>query len=260
MIEISRKVPNLEDLWGTLRILSPASISIKFDPKSRVPIAAVCLNDCLSVIGEAAYALREAYAHEAWYKQESEKPNEATSNYFVMFYTDDAALRMYAASEHLATAIIEMLEIGKWSLRRYRKKGTSVSSTVGKYLLRRRPRHPVTAAIAALIGSDDWLKSMAYRDKWVHDQPALVSGFGLQWLRKPRWEEIKTSDDATGHRMLLGGRGDPPEYTVEELRAFVTRGLTQFVETLRNVTIFYISLLSTRGITLSGTTLKVKIN
>jgi hypothetical protein len=257
--EVSERVPNLRDLWNVVRILSPDSISIKFGPRSRVPIAAVCLNDTLSATGEATYALREAYTHEIWYREESESPNELTANYFVKFYSDDVALRMYAASEHLATAIIEMLQVSQRTLRRYRKKGTSISLTVGKYLVRQRPKHPITVTIVELVRSTDWQKSIAYRDKWVHEQPPLVSGFGIQWHHKPRWEELKTGDKVTGHRMYGGGQGDKPEYTIEEIRSFIAKGLFQFVGTLRKVIDFYVQLLSTKGITLTEKGLNVKL-
>lgn len=258
--EVSEKVPNLRELWNIVRLLSPDSISIKFGPKSRVPIAAVCLNDALSATGEATYALKEAYAHEVWYREESQPPNLNTSNYFVKFYSDDAALRMYAASEHLATAIIEMLQVGKKTLKRDRKRGTSISVTVGKYLIRHRPKHPISLVISELAHSADWQKAIIYRDRWVHNQPPLVSGFGIQWRRKQRWEELKTGDRVTGHRMYGGGSGDKPEYTVEEIRSFVSNALFTFVQTLSKVTDFYVGLLSSKGITLAEKGLSVKLH
>ncbi len=258
--ELNEKIPNLQEMYKVVRSLSPSPISINFGPKSRVPIAAVCLNDTLSAISEATYALREAYAHEIWYREESNPPNESTSNYFIKFYSDDAALRMYSASEHLAAAIIEMLEVNKRTLQPHKKKGTSLSVTVGKYLIRKRVNHPITLAIAELIRSTDWTKSIAYRDKWVHQQPPLVSGFGIQWHRKSRWEEVKAGETVTGHRMYGGGKGDNIEHTVEEIRSFVANGLFQFVNTFQKVVDFYIQLLSTKGVTLTETGLHVKLH
>lgn len=258
--EILGKVPDLRPLWKKMRVLSPDTISMKFGPRSQIPVAAVCLNDSLSALGEATYALREAFAHDIWYNEEAESPNEHTANYFIRYYSDDVALRLYSASEHLGNAIIAIMPIGKKSFLRHRRKLSSVSSTVGRYLLRQRPKHPVTVSISKLVNNASWKQTITYRDRWVHNQPPLVSGFGIQWRRMTRWTEIAKNGVVTGHRMAGGGSGDKPDFSPEELRSIVAQALFSFVETFEAVADFYIDFLAKNGITINGTSVNVKIH
>jgi len=251
--ELSRKLPDIGDLTNMVPRLSSDLVSMGLGPGNRVPIAGVCLNDALSLISEAVYALREAYAHEVWYREESSTPNENTANYLVKFYCDDVALRLYAATEHLANAIVEMLEIDREVLRRGREKSASLASLVGNHLIREQPSHFITSAVVKLIDSKGWTRSMKYRNKWVHEQPPLLAGFGIQWHRRERWQEIKSGDTVTGHRLSFGGKGDKPEYSVEELRSFVEEGLFSLVHTFREVTDYFIQLLAAKGISLTQT-------
>ncbi|MDP3148809.1 MAG: hypothetical protein Q8N83_06725 [Ignavibacteria bacterium] len=257
--EIIKKVPNLQPLRDKIRVLSPEIISTKFEPKSRIPIAFVCLNDSFSVLQEANYALGESFAHEVWYKEETENPNELTANYFMRYYSDDVALRLYSASEHLANAIINFLKISRKSMLRHRKKLSSVSVTVGKYLIRQRPKHPVTTSISKLVENPVWKDTITYRDNWVHNQPPLVSGLGVQWQRKTRWTEIVKDGVVTGHFMEFGGSGDNPNISHEELRSIVAKASFAFVETFESVMDCYLDILLKKGIVINGNIVNVKL-
>ena len=123
-----------------------------FPPGSKIPIAAVCLQDVTSTLQEVKHALFEALAYILWYRERKNPPNEHLAIFFGRFYADDATLRLYAAGEHLAEAIVCMLEIDKESLRKYRKTGRpddqgSQQSAVGKVLKAEMSSHPITGAI-----------------------------------------------------------------------------------------------------------------
>lgn len=244
--EIHKRLPDIAPLKA-IQFLCPETISLKLGPKNRMPIAAVCLNDARLCVGEASYALMEAYAHEAWYMETSKPPKERPSTYFVRYYSDDVSLRLYAASEHLANAIIAMLPITAKSLSRNRRKPSSLSHTVGKYLQKERPRHALAGSILTLVKNESWKKAIQYRNQWVHSQPPLVSGFGIRWQRKMRWTETVENGVVTGHSMVSGGEGDKPELSPEELRSIMTEALAIFVDTLRFVANFYRDVLVKKG-------------
>jgi len=257
--EIIKKVPDLKPLWNKIKVLNPDIISMKFGHLSRVPHASVCLNDSLSALGEATYALRESFAHEVWYKEEAEYTNETTANYFIRYYADDVALRLYSASEHLANAIIDFLPIGKKSFLRHQKKLSSIQSTVGKYLMRQRPKLPISISISELVKNSAWTETITYRNNWVHSQPPLVSGLGVQWLRKTRWSEVIKDGIVTGHRIDLGGLGDKPSYSPQQLRSIVAQALVAFLNTFECVSDFYIAVLVKNGIIIDGSKVSVKL-
>ena len=245
---INDKIPDLEQLRNKSKVLNPQIISSNFGHNSRIPLASVCLKDSLSVLDEARYALRESYAHEVWYKVESQKVSESTANYFMRYYSADVALRLYSANEHLANAIICSLTISKKSLQRHQKKLSSVSSTVGKYLVNQRPKHPITLSVLQLINNSSWKETITYRNKWVHEKPPLVSGLGIQWLRKTRWTKIIKEGTEAGYQMKCGGMGDKPDYSPEQLRLIVTEALFAFVKTYGAVLDYYIEYLEQKGI------------
>ncbi|MFH1194992.1 MAG: hypothetical protein V1720_04735 [bacterium] len=257
--EIIKKIPDLKPLWSKIKVLNPDIISMKFGHLSRIPLASVCLNDSLSALGEARYALRESFAHEVWYNEEAKNINVSTANYFIRYYSDDVALRLYSASDHLANAIIDFLPIGKKSLLRHHKKASSVSLTVGKYLMRQRPKHPISISISKLVKNSAWTDTITYRNNWVHNRPPLISGFGIQWHRKKRWTEIIKDRVVTGHRMEFGGLGDKPNYSPVQLRSIVTQALSAFVETYESVSNFYIEKLIKNGIIIDASSVNVKL-
>jgi hypothetical protein len=259
---IADKLPDLKQMEVTVGTLSPDIVSIKFPHTSTVPIASVCLNDAINTLTEARYALHEVYAHRIYYLEKTEKPNEMAAIYFARFYADDIALRLYTAAEHLASAIIAMLELNLQEIANIKKANPSrisLASAVGTFLLEQKPDHPISIAISDLIKTDEWEKTHDYRNKWVHEQPPLIKGLGIVWKRQILWhdDEEEVRPGVKTRTLYIGG-GVKPELTVDDLVDFTERALNKFVKTTECILNFYVELLDKKGMKLEGN--KVKFN
>src|SRR5262249_43207456 len=139
-------------------------------------------------------------------------------------YADDVALRLYAAGEHVANFIVAFLNIPEDDLKPYKEdiRITSRQAIVGRYMVGEKPGHKITAAIQALLRSDDWRKTRKYRDTWVHNQPPLAEGLGIVYHRKGRWSKIEGVDT-----IFIGG-SDEPAHTVDELIEIVASASRAF--------------------------------
>lgn len=252
---IDHQLPDFHQLRHTVRYLSPDFISAKFGPSSTIPAAAACLQDTLNTLSEARYALHETLAHRVWYLEKSEPRNDLAAIFYTRFYADDIALRLYSASEHLAEAIKNMIEITKQELAPYEAKRVSRQSTVGHYLLKEKPGHPVTAAISQLKELKEWEKTIQYRGEWVHSQPPLIDGLGIAYKRGQRWRLSASGDQ---YMLSLGG-GDEPVYSVEDLVNFVRPALFKFTDTVRTIVDYYVGLLKARGVTVGENGLEMKL-
>lgn len=213
----------------------PNLMSANFPLGSSIPIATICLQDCTSALQEVRYALLESLLHIAWFRERAEPKDESAAVFFGKFYADDAALRLYAAGEHLANAIICMLEI-KNELRSFsksklmaKKSVTSRQATVGIYLAENKPDHQMTTAVMQLNDSEDWQKTRRYRDDWVHSKPPIIKEMGIEYERRNR---VEVSD---GYISISGGGGDAPKYSVDELVDFVRRASLLFTATVSTV-------------------------
>ena len=119
----------------------------------------------MHTVEQARYAFHEILAHRKWYLEKREVPDERAAISFSQFYADDIALRLYAVGEHLANAIVCMMEIKEQDLEPYRKKNRiSLQVVVGHYLIHEHRHHPVTIAVLKLVKSRDWLKTINYRN------------------------------------------------------------------------------------------------
>jgi hypothetical protein len=203
----------------TLR-LSPDLISLNFPKDSDVPVAAVCFQDSAAVLCEVRLALHEYHAHRMWYREYKTPPDLGVSVMTEKFFLDDAALRIYAAGEHLAEAIRCMFGVSKDALKKYqnRYRCTSEQCAIGKFMEAENPNSSVTQALVTLIGSDDWKKMRDYRDRWVHKQPPTVVGMGIVYNRIRRWKE----QPKRGGYVLYLSAGDQPELTIEKLAEFIS--------------------------------------
>lgn len=239
--KIGTELPDVIEIRKATLLFLPDFISMGFPPGSKIPVAAVCLQDVTSTLEEVRHALFEALAYLLWYRERNEPPNDRLAIFFGVFYADDAALRLYAAGEHLANAIICMLEISSASLTKYRKTGKadrgSQQSVVGKFLKAEMPTHPITKAISVLIDSPAWLPTINYRNKWVHSKPPIIDGTGISYERRNRLQV-----SATSIGISFGG-GDAPQYSVDELIAFIRPAAIRFTETVTAVVQYYIELL-----------------
>ena len=194
---------------------------------------------------EARYALFEALAHIVWYREKREPSNETLAVFFGKFYADDTALRIYAAGEHLANAIENMLEVEKEvsdfkrSNLAKSKNVVSKQAIVGLYLIANHPNHRITNAVRRLKDFDGWRKTRDYRDDWVHGKPPIISGMGIEYERRNR---LIVSADSVG--VSIGG-GDEAHYSVEDLLGFMKPALFLLTETITEIVDYYVDFLNT---------------
>lgn len=157
----------------------------------------------------------------------TEPANEMAAVFFGRFYADDTALRLYSAGEHLAEAIIFMLEISDQQLKKYKRPQRSQQSVVGHFLAEEEPHHPIMRAVLKLSQSKEWRDTNKYRNNWVHEQPPTVEGLGIVYKRVKRWQ-VAEGEMGTKKRkissMVIGG-GDEPEYSVADLLRFIQPAL-----------------------------------
>lgn len=125
------------------------------------------------------------------------------------------------------------------TLVRYQKKNRiSLQVVVGHYLINEHPNNPVTKAILKLVKSKGWLKTIKYRNDWVHNQPPTVEGLGIVYERRNRW--VISEHDA----LLTFGGGDKPSYKIEDIVSVVRLALFLFIEVLTEVTRHYTELIT----------------
>jgi hypothetical protein len=239
--EIANQLPDIKQLNLAIISCTPEFVSFRFPPDSTIPVASVCLHDAFYMLADASYAFHEILAHRAWYLEKRETPAEMTAIHFTRFYADDVALRLYAAGEHLANAIIDMLEIKKRSLIPYKKKRISKQIIVWEYLKSEEPTHPITEAVKKLAHSKEWLATLNYRNDWVHGKPPIIEGLGIQYERRKRWQ---ISDKHIG---ISFGGGDEPKYSDTDLINMVRPALFMYVEALSDITAWYIQLIESRN-------------
>lgn len=234
---------------------TPDLISIKCPPESNIPIAAVCLQDTLNALLQVRIGLNECLQHKIWYREKCNPPNEELAVIFMRFYIEGVVSQLYAAGEHLANAIICMLDLSEHKLEDYRRNRASQQSILGHYLANEQTHNPITKAVLELATSKEWGKTMAYRNNWVHDQPPTVSGLGPIYKRRRRWEQ---SEDGKSFKLGLGS-GDDAEYSIDDILKFVQTALFQFVDLFDKVVSFYSEIIGKKGIVITQDGLKVKL-
>jgi hypothetical protein len=252
---ITKELPELERLGMAVMKLSPDFISIKYPAESNIPVAAVCLQDTLNSLLQVRIGLNECIQHKIWYREKCNPPNEELAVIFMRFYIDGIVSQLYAAGEHLANAIICMLELTESGLEKYRNNRVSQQSILGHYLANEQATNPVTKAVLSLAKSKEWGKSMSYRGNWVHEQPPTVSGLGPVYKRGRRWVQ---SEDKKSFKLGIGS-GDEAEYSIDEVLKFVQPAIFQFVDLFNQVVGIYLDVISKRGIVLTENGLQVKI-
>jgi hypothetical protein len=229
-----RCIPNLDRLHCLGLPRWPPGDAMVFldDPTSGIPLAAVCLNDAYYMVAEARYALLEGFRNVEHYRGK-QPSNGLTAAWMGQYYASDVALRLYAAGEHLANAIMQMLKIDRLELKRYEKGGkkgrASHQAVVARFLKAQMPSHSISTAVDNLGMSVAWAKTVEYRNLWVHAQPPLISGMGLAYQRgKKYWSEF-TDIGSRGYELRIGG-GDKPELSVDELLEGVREASCTFMD------------------------------
>lgn len=238
LAEIDSSLPDVIKVRDVAWSLLPDVLSANFEPTDFTPIASVCLHDATATLAECRHALFEFTAHGAFYR-ERKTPKEMTAIFFERYFLDDAALRLYAFGEHLANAIIFMLNVTDGDLQPYRGRHVSQQSTVANYLRKSYPRHALTAAAKQLGTSPAWQFAMTYRNRLVHDQPPSVKGLGVAYRRRLRWE---VSPDGTKRRLGLT-LGDPPEFDVSAISTQILAANAAAVQCAREVIESYFAIL-----------------
>lgn len=223
--EVDARLPDVLSFQGRTAVLSPDWMSIYFPPDSDVPVAAACLIDLGGTLWAANYALYQCLAHGIHLRKGESPHAESEAILLEKYYADDMAQRLYSAGEHLANAIVFMLAISDADLEPFRARRTSLQAIVTAFLTSQRQDHPITMAVRELGASADWNAAMNYRGDWVHSQPPLVSGLGLQYRRERRWQ---TSLDGNLRSIALGAT-DTPHHTINDIKAFFERALRQFL-------------------------------
>lgn len=245
--EIAARLPELNSINHVL-MPTPELIAMELGPKSRMPEAIVCLTDALRVAHEVRYALHEMLAHLIWYRQDRGEPIEEAAIYFGRFYADDAALRLYAAAEHVANFIVGFLGLDQVDLKRYAKEHGSRQSEVGHYLIAERPDEPISKAVHRLIQDSNWNETMRYRASLVHEQPPIVAGLGMAWKRGPKWVVTER-----GYMLPFGTDGDTPSFTVDELTKTVLSANEGFIEMMSRIVDILVEFLAKQGFDLDLT-------
>lgn len=237
--------------------LCPDLISAVFPRQSAVPPAAVRLQDSLRLFEEGRYALHEVLAHRAWYVEKREPPSAAAAIYFERFYGADTAIRLQAAAEHLAGAILLMLEVDPDEFQPFREKRKGLQTAVGRFLLKKRPDDAVSEAAQRLAGSNDWRRTIKLRNDWVHELVPRLRGLGIPYRPGSRW---KPSHEEGTWVVSVGG-GDEPEFEPGGLIQFLKPALAQFAELLGVSATKYLEILSGKGIsfTISGDEVKMSM-
>jgi len=248
----AQKLPNIDLLKRKIIFLDPDWISLKFKSDSNFPVASVCFQDANRTLSESWYALLESFAHKIWFFEKSAPPDEITGIFFARYYADDVALRLYSAAEHLAKAIVYILNVDDESIKKNR--AGSRFGSVRKFLAENESSHIISQTIEKLYLSDNWKKTIAYRDSWVHNQPPIIDGLGTVFQRKRRWH--KTEDNMS----TLGiGAGDEAQYSIDDLLDIIHPALKDYAEAL-NVTVdFYIQELEKTGIILTENGMQVSL-
>jgi hypothetical protein len=237
---IDESLPSVHPVLIATQTFSPELISIGFPPNSKIPIAAVCLQDATSSLNEARYALFESLAHIVWYREKVESPNEKCAIFFGKFYADDTALRLFAVKEHITNAIANILKLDEQDLRNLRNifKKVDDLTRIGKDLKNKSPNHPLVNPIFKLINSEDWKKTRKYRNDWVHNKPPMIKGLGVNYKRKNRL--IVTSNSLR----VTFGQGDEPEFSIDDLLEFVKSAFFLLVESTTEIVEYFIDYLN----------------
>ncbi|HEU5101504.1 MAG TPA: hypothetical protein VFU22_20920 [Roseiflexaceae bacterium] len=211
--EIDSLLPQLDDRFPFAAFPGPSVDLYDLTHNGHLGISLACLSDSGYRLQEMRLGLHEAYACLAWYREETAQPSEFEAVLTSRFYIDHVAMLLYAAAEDIAAFIINFLECQDGFVRFAQNlrnaRVTSNAAKVGMFLRQHFADHDITNIIFTLHRTPEWDQALEYRNKWVHEQPPLVDGLGIQLNRLSRISEDGTS--------ISFGGGAPPEYTIDQL-------------------------------------------
>ncbi len=240
---IGARLPDVLTLRHTALSLAPDWLSMKFPPGHQAPEAAVCFHDCTSVMSDIRHALFEYFAHRHYYREFRQPPDELVAVAMERFYLDDACLRLYAAGESLATAVILMLDVNRTLMNEYRDAKTSEKSALAAYLRAHAADHVLTHPLFQLHELPEGRFTMTYRNRWVHEQPPTIAGDGVTYRRGAR----RKYDGDGNPAYLAMTTGDAPELTIDVLAANVMRANEAFVSVVTRALAHYLAIVDAQG-------------
>lgn len=190
--------------------------------EEKLGISIVCLNDAGHRFRLARFSLHEAYANMYWYGKKSKEENhKLKAILFGKYYTDYAALLLYAIGEDIAAFIINFMNIHKDFIEFFKnpdnkkllkkKNIYSKAAKIGIYLKTKEPNSRITNIINRLFLNENWKESIEYRNLWVHDKPPIIHGLGIE---DDRTYKVKNID---GKRSISIGGGSKAKYKIDEL-------------------------------------------
>jgi len=194
---------------------------------------------------EIHLALHEFHAHRIHYRSKKNPPESMTATWLERFFLDDAALRIYAAWQHLQDGLRYMEGIPEGDLKPYKRRFRSRSS-VSLYLEKERPQLKESARVAAFESAQPWVFVHRYRNDWVHRQPPTIAGLGLVYHREGRWKPQEN-----GSMRLMGGHGGQPKLTIDELHENVDGATRGFIDALQSTAERYHEILAKAGFTVN---------
>jgi hypothetical protein len=230
---------------------NPSFIAMECAPGSgreRLPTAAICLQDVAHALSEARYAEAQAsLALEVW-RLPGGSLRVAIAQ--AQYYCADAAHRLYAAGEHIATAILCIRDLDEKALNPGKvERAVSLQARLARHLKTMRPSDPITAAVLKLGATQAWRRSIEYRGDWVHDQAPILDGIGQLFDRHAtRWHTMRGPDGAEiGHQLSVGG-GDPSESTIDAVLSDAVAATAAFLELTAVVVEEYVTTLAAIGV------------
>lgn len=250
--EINKLLPNLGEIQHKIIWMTPEFSAIFLGPKSPLPKAAVCIKDCMDTLFGVLHAMSSALEHYKLSKKYKRQENIIGQYFLTKYYCDDVALRLYSAQEHLSNSIILLFKIDNSSLNFGQNKRGGFAGKLANLLKQKFPTDIITIKLNNLGKNKDWQTIIKYRNDWVHNQPPLIDGLGLQYKRIDRWQKSKRIETPETvkkvvpkienepiYQLTLTVDGDEKDFTLEQLLNICLNSFTQFVDLFDKVVDFY---------------------
>jgi hypothetical protein len=173
-----------EALSEIISSFNPEPITQQLGPKNKIAVGVICVNDAYDFLKEAWWLLHEAFC----YFQHINRIKKNELFFIPRIYADDTCLRLYSSSEHLASAIVNILEIDL-----LRSEGIkSLACRVGNYFLQELPQHELSSSIKKLVTTKEWQDIIRWRNDWVHNKRVIPTE-SPEYKRHNLWKQTNAS-------------------------------------------------------------------
>ncbi len=222
-----------------VRALAPDFLSSGLPQDSRLGVACVPFHDTVRMLNEARFLFSEALSQLTWYRNHHDPPCEMEAVFFSNIFLDDVCLRLFAASEHLGNACLDMFDIDPETPRKLRgfKRAGWLKRVIGT-LRDIDSARPVCDGVARVLDTDAWDRAMTIRHDWVHNQPLRLAGRGISYERGMRWQ---------GNTLAVGA-GDLTPITIDEYVVVAEQALSGIWSAANTCVECYFDLLESKGI------------